>query len=144
MFPTSFDVTGRIGQVVIESLTVSNSFSADGDLVATIDTRETGRHVLAQAGAGVGMPEPYRDFGSIQAGAAHVAERLLVRFAADVQGDQRAASIAALGGSVLKTFSLVPGLVAVALPPDQSVKEALGAYNAAAGVISGRIPEGAP
>jgi subtilisin family serine protease len=135
VFPASLSVTGKVGQLVTETLTVSNSATAGGLLAATISTRETGPSLLAKAAAGVGLPAASRDFSKLPADANFKPRRLLVRFGGKVAAQARAASVEALGGNVMREYSLVPGLMVLELPAGQKIEDALEAYNTTPGVL---------
>ncbi|MCX6924894.1 MAG: S8 family peptidase, partial [Verrucomicrobia bacterium] len=136
--PLSMAVTNVLGGSTNLLLTVSNALAADANLTFTITSSaaETGRSFLSLAVAGVGLPPADRDFTQAAPDKEYAADHLLVRFAAGVQGLQRAQTLSALGGAqITREYKIVPGLCLVKLPAGQTVGQALLIYNRTAGIL---------
>jgi subtilisin family serine protease len=127
-----FDVTNRQGQVTSRTISVSNAPTAHGNLDITVSMRETGR---SQSVANTVEPPAGRDFSKVAPDADYQPGRLLVRFSPNLRSTEQAASAATQGGSISRSYTIVPGLCLVELGAGSSVEQALHAFNAAADVI---------
>jgi len=121
-----------------------NTVTADTSAIIKVRTGPSKRVVLGRnAGKPVkpnaiqrhiSPPLKGHDFTKIPSGARYKPGVLFVRFAPRADGTQRSIAekeriIRRLGGRILRHYRIVQGLVLVALPPGQTVMDALIIYN---------------
>ncbi|MCE5228582.1 S8 family serine peptidase [bacterium] len=133
--PAALTQTLTEGAFTTRTLQIGNS--GDRVLNFTLTSQETSRttSVRAVIPAADSQPPAGHSFTKLAKGVAFEPNRLLVRFDPSVSPANRAGVLASAGGGTIVTsYTIVPGLALVKLPQGMAVEDALVKYNGAAGI----------
>ncbi len=134
--PPEFTVTNVITQTSTETLVISNSATADGNLNFSLFTRETDRKLSAPeinrtdrlkiATSALANPSPNHKFSGFKNNVDYVPGELLVRFAKPTNKRRKISAITALSSaSIKKEFKIIPNLALVKIDDNDSLEQVL-------------------
>jgi hypothetical protein len=145
--PASFDVNVIEGCILPETLTIGNNgleelnFKIRTHVVADLQQSEVGTDGLSTAGRNRIFSAPEGHDFTVAANAPYEAGELIVRFANKAGGAELSAAekneilLSLGGGSIERSYRLVPGLSVVKLPAGLTVEQALKTFNGAGGIL---------